>query len=478
MRALLVAAAYFATAWLGLSYPYYGEHVTLIWAPVGIALAAVTLWGPWMAAGAWLGNLAATTFLFGSDEWRSGIAIATGTTLGPLISGSILRSLHRFRPQLDRFRDVAAFVGIGVLVTSLITSSLGAATLRVFGLAPSDDFVVAWLTWLAGDASGILIVGAAMLAWLSPSHRDFRKERGSIEAVGLALTLAGTSIGVVFYGGAYPAFAYSLFPILLWAALRFGPRSVTLVALAIATTMVTATAAGVGPFSSGDPRVAMLSLWTFFTICGICGLLVTALQSEREYALHRQVHLTHELDHRVKNTLATVLAIAERSHVSARNTEEYLASFTARLRAMARTHEGMARGRWRGLDVEEIVAMTLAPFESNGNASVSRHGDPVKLHAALVGPLTMTLHELATNAAKHGAWSLPSGSVAVSWTTRDGAELEVLWREIGGPEISADPAPGYGLGLVEGLVAHELGGSVSLDFQPDGLLCTIRLSID
>src|SRR5262245_651179 len=139
MRAILlnivVAIAYFATGWLGLLVPYYGQHVTLVWAPTAIALAAVVLAGPTVIPGLFLGGFGLNVTL---EPARPGPAamIAIGNTLAPSLTGIALVRWYAFRPQLDRLRDAFAYLGVGVLGTGLITATLGAMWLCAFADAP------------------------------------------------------------------------------------------------------------------------------------------------------------------------------------------------------------------------------------------------------------------------------------------------------------------------------------------------------
>jgi len=105
------------------------------------------------------------------------------------------------------------------------------------------------------------------------------------------------------------------------------------------------------------------------------------------------------------------------------------------------------------------------------------NGDGSTLIASKVAPVTMVLHELATNAAKYGAWSRPGGCVAVAWQRTGQGELSLVWRETGGPELSGTPARGYGLGLIEGVIGHELEGRAELDFAATGLNCRLHIPL-
>jgi two-component sensor histidine kinase len=265
--------------------------------------------------------------------------------------------------------------------------------------------------------------------------------------------------------------------LLIWILFRAGLRAASLAVAALALALVVGTALGVGPFvmQSPSPRAGMLALWMSLATAGSAILTAGGLLAERDNALHHQRRLLRELDHRVKNALATVVALAERSGDGAVDLDDFRARFIGRVRAIARTHEGLARSNWGPMTVTDVVAMTLAPFGGARADHLATSGDKVTLPASRVAPLTMVLHELATNAAKYGAWSQNGGRVAVAWAhTADGA-LRLSWRENGGPELSARPAPGYGLRLIEGIVGYELGGLAELDFRADGLVCTLHI---
>jgi two-component system CheB/CheR fusion protein len=263
--------------------------------------------------------------------------------------------------------------------------------------------------------------------------------------------------------------------LLIWILFRAGLRAAFLTVAAAALALVAGTALGVGPFVMQSPRLGMLSLWMSLAAAGSAIVTAGGLLAERDHALHHQRRLLRELDHRVKNALATVVALAEKSGDGAVDLDDFRARFIGRVRAIARTHEGLARSNWGPMTVTDVVAMTLAPFGGARSDHLLTSGDRVTLPASRVAPLTMVLHELATNAAKYGAWSQSGGRVAVAWAhTADGA-LCLSWRETGGPELSARPAPGSGLRFIEGIVSHEFGGLAELDFRADGLVCTLHI---
>ncbi|MEE8311752.1 MAG: MASE1 domain-containing protein, partial [Candidatus Binatia bacterium] len=397
LQNLTIAVLYFLTGWLGLQLPSYADNVTLVWPPVGIALAGVVLVGPRVAPGIALG-LALINLANGS--WLSYLTIVVGNTLGPVLAGTLLTRRLQFRPQFDRFRDVLAFTAIGVLGCSLVTATLGTASLVVIGVAPVSELPTAWALWLAGDAAGVLIVAPMALTWLSPPSTAMPQRRPPNEVGGLVGGLLAAGALMLTYGNEIPSLAYGLFPFLIWSALRFGPRGATATTLAITGIALCGTAAGIGPFvdvgPDGSPggHQRMVSLWAFFSLTAISALLLTALLAERDQALRQRERVMHELDHRVKNTLATVLAVAQQSSATASDVSDYVETFTGRIHALARSHEALAKSQWEGLALDTIVAAVLSPYGTSAAGRAHTQGDPIVLSAGTTGPLTMVLHEL------------------------------------------------------------------------------------
>ena len=205
---------------------------------------------------------------------------------------------------------------------------------------------------------------------------------------------------------------------------------------------------------------------------------VTRDVSERKRAEERQNLLIAELDHRVKNVLACVSAVAQRSREGSSSTDELLHVLDGRILSMANTHALLSRGRWLGVHLADLVRCELAPWVGEGNAIVE--GGDIVLTADATQSLAMVLHELVTNAAKFGALSAPGGHVRVRWERQQqngnaSAGLIVDWREANGPTVVAPSRLGYGTSVIEDLIPYELGGAVDLAFAADGVRCTIAI---
>lgn len=187
--------------------------------------------------------------------------------------------------------------------------------------------------------------------------------------------------------------------------------------------------------------------------------------------------LTRELNHRVKNTLANVLSIVALTRRRTRDIDEFADGLSGRLRALSATHDLLSQREWTNALVYDVVQSELAPYL-----------DPEDPHAEIAGPeallapndamsLGLALHELATNAAKYGALSVPTGKVTVTWEIVAPDRVAVSWRERGGPPVKAPTRRGFGLELIEKIVSHELDSPVDLHFDEEGVRCTLTVPL-
>lgn len=201
---------------------------------------------------------------------------------------------------------------------------------------------------------------------------------------------------------------------------------------------------------------------------------VRDVTAEKE-AENRQILLTRELQHRVKNTLAMVNALANQTLRRASNAQEGLAAFSARLIALSHAHDILTQTSWTSAPIGAVVAESLATHRGDGER-VRWSGPDVRLTAKQSLALALALHELATNAVKYGALSNEAGRVDVSWhiALREGRpHLRFDWRETGGPPVVAPTRRGFGSRLIEQSLAAEFGGVVDVGYASTGLVCTI-----
>ncbi|WP_419252327.1 PAS domain-containing protein [Caulobacter sp. ErkDOM-YI] len=188
--------------------------------------------------------------------------------------------------------------------------------------------------------------------------------------------------------------------------------------------------------------------------------------------------LVNELNHRVKNSLATIQAIAAQSFNASRPLAEAQEAFTSRILALAEAHDLLTRENWEGAELHDIAAR-LAVLHG-GSARFELVGPALRLSPRTALSLSMALHELATNAVKYGALSVPDGHVRLSWALAPGMaeRLDLTWTEIDGPPVSPPTRRGFGSRLIERGLAAELSGEASIRFEPAGVVCHIRALLD
>ena len=194
--------------------------------------------------------------------------------------------------------------------------------------------------------------------------------------------------------------------------------------------------------------------------------------TERKQAEERQAFLLAELDHRVKNTLAMVQAIASQTLGSAESAE----AFYGRISALAHAHAILSGEGWRGAELGQLLGHILGAHRGGGER-IQVSGPPVVLEPKLSQSIALALHELCTNAAKYGALSTPGGRVEVKWTLEeDPAGVRLVWRERGGPPPAPGPRRrGFGSALIERSLVYEFRAAVEMNFLDDGLRCSILL---
>jgi PAS domain S-box-containing protein len=197
--------------------------------------------------------------------------------------------------------------------------------------------------------------------------------------------------------------------------------------------------------------------------------------AERRAAESHRELLINELNHRVKNTLATVQSVAAQTLRTGQIESDVRERLDARLMALSDAHNLLTEHNWQGASLDEVVEMALRPYRADGDSRFAVDGPPVALSPKTALAFAMSLHELATNAAKYGALSSNEGRVELRWVIDGdtGSRLRMIWSERGGPLVKPPSRKGFGTRLIQRGLAAELGGSVSLDYAEAGLVCTI-----
>lgn len=195
--------------------------------------------------------------------------------------------------------------------------------------------------------------------------------------------------------------------------------------------------------------------------------------TQRKEAEERQHMLVRELDHRARNLLAVVQSVLHLSRAA--TTPEFIAAVDGRIRALSRTQTLLSETRWEGVDLARIVEEEIAPFSTEQSRQIETSGAAVSLSPPAAQSLALTIHELVTNAVKHGALSVPTGRLSLAWELEP-ETLLMRWVEAGGPPPPQQPIRrGFGTKVIAAGVEQQLGGHARFEWRPEGLACTLTI---
>ncbi len=300
----VTAAIYVIAAKFGFTMAFTAAQVTLVWPPTGFALAAMLLYGHvarpvviGIFAGAFLANATA------QEPLAVAVCIAAGNTLEGVVGAYLVRRFTGFGHTLDRLRHALGLVVFGALFSTTISATIGVTSLCIGAVQPWANFGSLWWTWWLGDAAGALLIAPALLT-IGASVRLWR-ERRLAEATALTLGLLTISVAVfagLFSGsGRHYPLEYTVFPFLIWAAIRFGVPGAAMANVIVAGIAIAGTVHGLGPFGAGQlgERLMLLQIFTG-TVAGT-GLLLGAAVSERDAAARRR-----RVEHGITQVLADV----------------------------------------------------------------------------------------------------------------------------------------------------------------------------
>jgi signal transduction histidine kinase len=281
-----LAAIYVVAARLGLALDAVAGFATLVWAPTGISLAAILLVGYRVWPGVFLGALIAN--LLAGAPVGAAVGIGVGNTSEALLGAFLLRRLAGFDTALDSVRDALALIVLASIGSTLVSASIGVASLHFGGVISTAQLYETWRAWWVGDMMGALLVAPIILVWSSAPRAQFPGRWPEAAALGVAVVAAGA---LAFLSDAARSritspfhLPYLVFPVLIWAALRFGQRGALTATLAVSAVAVAGTVVGRGPFMQPELHERLLSLQIFMAIVTATFLLLGATIAERRRA--------------------------------------------------------------------------------------------------------------------------------------------------------------------------------------------------
>ena len=307
-RITTVALVYVLTARAGLTLDAVSGFASLVWAPTGIALAAVLLAGGRIWPGVFIGALLANVITGAPILAAAGIA--AGNTLEAVAGAYALRHLPGFRLRLDSLRDVFALIVLAALLSTMISATIGVASLYFAGLTPQENVAETWRTWWIGDAIGALLVAPLILVWAArPRSPLVTRHLGEAAALVLGILLASLALTLsVSRGGGPLGHAYIFFPFLMWAAIRFGQRGAVTATVLVSAIAIAGTVLGRGPFIQPTLHAGLLSLQTFMGITAATFLVLGASIAEHERS-REQLRAARDVAREANRAKAEFLAV-------------------------------------------------------------------------------------------------------------------------------------------------------------------------
>jgi signal transduction histidine kinase len=492
---LALAAVYVVVARLGLRIDAVSGFATLVWPATGISLAALLVFGyrawPGIAAGAFITN----AWIGAPPAVAS--AIALGNTLEALSGAWLIKRLTGGYPSFGRVRDVLVLVGPAAVASTAVSATIGVAALRLGAVVPSANGLATWRAWWLGDAMGDLVLVPLLLGAAargdSPKDAVFRPQL--VEGVALALLLVATNVFVFGLREGRESSvlreAYLVFPMLVWAGLRFGARGAAWGNFALSAVAIAGTAAGRGPFQMATLSQSLVHLQAFMLIVAVTTLILGSASDERKFAIGLRDSLISLASHELRTPLTSlqlrVQLLARNARTETLSRERFsrdAAGAEDQVKRMARLVDDLLdisrimSGRLR-LDVEEVdlggfvrEVVDRCPEPQRELVGVTAEGEPI------IGRwdrmrIDQIVSNLLSNAIKYG----DNNPIEIS-VGREADRARLVVRDHGVGIAAADlpriferferaaarNVGGFGLGLwIVRQVVDALGGTIAVE---------------
>ena len=467
-----IAISYLAVAKLSLEMASIHPSASPIWPPTGFALAAVLLLGYRVVPAIFLAAFVTNATTAGSIS--TSLVIAAGNALECLVATILINRWSDGAHTFNTPTGVARFALVCFVPSTIISATLGVGSLSLAGFADWTNFWSIWTTWWLGDLTGALLITPVIVLW---SKNENRSSRFAEFYQSAPLFLAAIAIGLVAFSplleqtAPRASLAFLAILPLIWAALRLDQRDTATTALILSSFAVWGTMSNAGPFARTPINDSFLLVLAFIISISVPSLALSADVSMRRRHEAHLAFVMQELSHRSKNLLSVVQGIARQVSRRTDNYRDFESAFTSRLQAFAETHDLLIKADWRGAAIVDLVRTQLAPFFELDRNRITLEGPDLRVNAKTAEQIGLALHELATNAAKYGAFSGQGGLVDIRWKLELGEtgneNLLLIWNEHAERAVRAPERNGFGRMIVTEIVPKSLDGSASLEFMPD-----------
>jgi len=468
LQILLVAAAYYVAARLGLELSLVKKNVTPLWPPTGIAVAALLVFGrrvwPGIAVGAFLVNLPIST------DALAAAATAVGNTLAPLLAALLLERAG-FRRAMDRGRDALAIVFLGALLSMAVSATIGTATLLASGAIDGNEVVSAWAVWWTGDAMGVLVV-APFLLTLGAAEPGWNVSWPRVaEAVAAFVVLTAVTIAVT---QAQVRLLFVVIPVVGWIAWRFQQRGAAPAALLVAVVTTWSAAEGLGPFAAGSLFQKMLTLQVFNATIVLTSWFFAAIVTERIRSREALEQSAHALEERVSERTAELSTANERLTTEIAEREEAERRLRAQGRQLADAQRVASIGSWEWSIPDNQVSWSDEMFRIHGHGP---QAFPVTFDRAMeqvVGEDAERIRRNVESVLRESGPDRDLSQVEYRITRSDGAERVLIGRST--IQVGADGMPVRLVGTVQDVTdtrraerEHHIAETLQRSLLPEGL---------
>lgn len=484
---LIVAISTFATMMLTfrfvpLSYGAGELPVYPLWPAAGVNMALLYLLGIGCWPGVLVGSALANVAWFWGEPYVASYALLSpwGNGAEALLGVWLLRRTSKGLHPLRTLPGAARLIFLTGLVASAVGGLLSVTLIHLVESRHWGSFAASLLEWNLSSFIAVLVLFPIITVWVG--RRPIRWTRTRLGQAMILALLLGAAQGWLFLQrnpGAWippePMVLIAL-PFVFWAGSQFGALGAAQAVVFTAVTAVLGTMMGQGPFDGYNGERQLIILQLYLVIIAVVGILIGAVSEERQAAhaaLERRAAfdrlLFDELNHRVRNTLASLLSVIEIGKRESRSVEEYSSLVSGRVHALARVHDLLTDRRWKPISLRAIIR-GVSGGEQHPRLSVS--GDSVEIQPSQAAAVGMIIHELIVNAHRHGALGKPQGLAEVRWTVEPDSpgsmRLRLEWIESGAPVTHCDWRPGDGMRLMEGLIRADLRGRAEFEITLAG----------